>query len=247
MACNTGTDANPKRILILGQSNAACHAETRTHTQTCAVFADYFGQVVLYRDPVRGATTWEWGEGSVWAIAGDKIIQNGKATSVTFCNFARGGSAVWAWSELGQADVELGFPGESACYDLLLECLSYYQSVGKPFDAIIWMQGESDRGRTESFYTSHLLSIINTIRVYSNAPIYISQTSVCGDSGDANIRAAQYNIVANNPTLNLRHGVNTDAIAPASTRIWHADNCHLSYQNQLDIGNAYGQLLSNNF
>ena len=247
MPCITGTDTNQKRILVLGQSNAACHAQTRTNTETCAVFSDYFGQVMLYRDPVRGATTWEWGEGSVWAIAGDKIIHNGKASSVTFVNIARGGSAVWAWSGLGVSDIQTGFPGEYACSDLLDECLTYYQSVGKTFDAIIWMQGESDRGRTEQFYTDHLLSVINRIRQFTNAPMYISRTSVCGDNGDVNITNAQTNIVTNNPGLSLRHGINTDTLAPANTRLWHSDQCHFSYQNQLDIGNAYGDLLSSYF
>ncbi|MEB4590086.1 sialate O-acetylesterase [Candidatus Thiothrix sp. Deng01] len=225
------------RVLVIGQSNAGSHAERRTQTVTGRVYAEYLGYTQPYADPIRGTTTWEWGEGSIWGLVGDALVMAGKAGTVTFTNISRGGSTVECWSRADWTAATKYWGEEQPCYDLIPEAFA----GGRQYTHIVWMQGESDAGSGEADYKGKLLNVIRDVRQYSNAPFYVGVTSLCGDDfgqGDG-VRAAQVGIVGEYPELNLRRGADTDLAAPLADRMFHADRCHLSWSGQQKAAQAW--------
>lgn len=260
LSCSGAPESLPNvrnaHILILGQSNAGCHGERAYQTHTGSVFAHYRGDTVPYADPVRGTTTWEWGEGSWAGIFGDAMVEADMFKTVTFTNISRGGSPIQFWSRQGYQDWLQGAPAyqfDLACTDLLDETLQYAIDSNYPFTHIIWMQGESNayghpgtQGYSE--YKTYLLDLVSRIREFSQAPMFISRTTLCSDpsisgstagGADADIWNAQTDFVTEHPDLNVFHGPDTDAAAPLAMRIHHADGCHLSWEGQQAVATAW--------
>lgn len=236
---SAGATTAGAHFVVMGQSNAGCHAQRRTVTQTGKVFAEYLGETVPYADPVRGTTTWEWGEGSIWGLVGDALVSSGKYPNVTFTNISRGGSSVEAWSREDWEAMPRFWGDEQPAFDLIDETFLRIQPT-----AVIWMQGESDRGNDPVAYAYALLNVVRHVRQYTDAPFYVGVATFCGDAGgDEAIRQAQYGIVSANPELNLRHGADTDIAAPLADRMFHADHCHLSWSGQQAAAQAWFEVL----
>lgn len=246
MSCgNTaGNDMKKFKALVIGQSNAACYAETKYKAIDKRVLAVYEDQKVRYFDPVRGCGTHEWGQGSIWGILGDKIAQSNQYYEISFSVIAKGGTSIKHWDRL--ADTDLTSAGIHAASKEMEHILRFARDSGDVFTHIIWMQGETDglSDMPHEQYTQHLVNIFNHIREFSDAPIFVGLTSLCFEGVKQNVRIGQFNAVSNNQDMNIRFGADTDLRAPSSMRDYMGDGCHLSESGQYELAQAWYEAIT---
>ena len=195
-------------ILLLGQSNAGNHGETR-YTASPTVFAFFEGNCYPAADPLPGATG---GGGSIWSRLGDRLT-NRWSSPLVLVPLAVDATAVWHWSEHPELKRRLA------------EALAALRLAGLKITDVFWMQGEADarRGTSSDQYLEQLRAVIGGLREQGvAATIWVSQTTRCRDAESAPIRVAQRAVVA--PAARILAGPDTDSLGLE----FRFDGCHFS-------------------
>lgn len=198
-------------LLTLGQSNAANAGDGRFGPVPGVYNFNLFdGRCFEARDPLLGPG----GDGgSAWVPLARQIIESGLAATVIIAPIGLGGSRVedWApggklWSRLGRAVGELSH-------------------AGLRVHAVLWHQGESDRGTDAAVYGASLLDMVRGIRAAGlAAPIYVARATRCGEFESLEINRTQAALVHDHPELGLRPGPDTDRLREP---VWR-DGCHFT-------------------
>lgn len=197
-------------VLVLGQSNAANFAATRSGV-AAGVYSFYRNQCYAARDPMLGA---DGTGGSVWPRLGNMLVAGGFAANVVFANVAVGGTAISQW-----------IPGTEN-YRRVVQTIRELHESGFEISRVLWHQGESDAalGTTKADYMEQFERILAGLRsVNVEAPVYVSQATWCFGRSSTDIAAAQKTLV--DWVHGTRAGPNTDALRAAEYRY---DGCHFS-------------------
>ncbi|SLM48389.1 conserved exported protein of unknown function [Nitrospira japonica] len=204
------SDRHTMVALVLGQSNAANHGESRW-VSTQRVYNFYQGKLYHAEDPLLGATG---DRGSVWTRLGDLLVTDGDYDAVIFVAIAVGSSAVSQWAPGGDLSSHLQ------------ATLNDTQKAGLPITHIFWHQGEADAHVTsKTVYMQQFRDMVRAIRENGiTAPIMVSIATVCGGNMtvDTTIQQAQKELV--DPQNGIFAGPNTDDLGEA----FRFDRCHFS-------------------
>ncbi|HEX8365360.1 MAG TPA: sialate O-acetylesterase [Allosphingosinicella sp.] len=198
--------------LVLGQSNAANHAERRT--QAGPRVAAFDGRRCdAARDPLPGGTG---AGGSLWPPLAEAWVRRGHASRVVVAMVAEESTPVAQWQ-----------PGR-ALHRRALRTIEKLRERRLPVDRILWIQGEADAivGTGEADYAQGLASALAPLHQASGAPVWIALASRCGDAASSAVRAAQ-------TAAPVRHGwaragPDLDRIASAG----RYERCHFSRHGQ---------------
>jgi hypothetical protein len=216
-------------LLVIGQSNAANHAEKKLNTRYPQHVINYHnGHCYVAQSPLLGATG-EQGE-FITAVA-DQLMDRHLYQDVVIVSSAIGGSSITRW----QVDGDLN--------QMLLETLSQIKDY--QITHILWHQGETDFGLSlnETVYAKSFNSLRNSLRdVGVTAPFFIAQATKCGDNPywtQVNPVTTAQRKLADQPNTVLV--ANTDALLTAKDR--RRDLCHLSETGQSKIAAAYAEAI----
>lgn len=170
---------SPRRAMIaviLGQSNAANHAERLTKAGP-KVVTFYRGACYTAVDPILGATGQT---GSVWPAFGDAVIASGEYDAVILVPAAVGSSRMESWA-----------PG-GVLSDRVALRLSQLREAGyKPTHFLI-QQGESEGvgGEDATRYRSQAVSLLRDLRS-TGASVVMATATRCMGEAQPSIRTAQ--------------------------------------------------------
>jgi len=210
-------DAYPDRLVFLtyGQSNAANTGQLGYEVRH-PVFMVSDGVAYKYSDPSLGATGLN---GSVWGRVGDRLIEKGEAKAVFFINAAWGGASM--------EELAIGHP-----YDYLEDQLQQALEKFGRIDGILIHEGERHNKYipdkppvgAETF-TKPFREFRDKLGKRTDAPIYLSQVSYCGDRGiDYDVLKVQDDLIRN--LRGVLRGVNSDKLVDVKYRT--TDQCHFS-------------------
>jgi hypothetical protein len=166
--------ASPK-FLVAGQSNAVCPAQEHPHywSQTGRVTVTDYYHGMVRRIPTRDNPM----DGSiVWIYTGDMLERD-----VTFVNVARGAQNTHKW-----------------LHEHLEGRLKPAMAKEK-FDAVLWVQGESDwleNFTEEQTYTNMRKLIIGSRKLQGNIPWFVAINSAHTEPPENRVRKAQKRIIA---------------------------------------------------
>jgi Carbohydrate esterase, sialic acid-specific acetylesterase len=216
---STRVPADPSEIgaspvfLIIGQSNAASHGETRfAASRPVFNFNLFDGLCYPASDPLLGTT----GDGgSPWCLLADALIAEGFASSILLCPFAVGGSTVAEWAPGGTYQHRLGYG------------LQRLRDAGFEPSHVLWHQGEADAlyGTAADDYTNSFRSLVKSLREEGiKAPFYAATATYFAvpqgyAACQAVIRSAQQANI--NPENGILPGPDTDQIRD------RFDGCHM--------------------
>lgn len=160
-------------FLVLGQSNAANHGDTRYAVQE-AVYSLDFLRMACYRadDPLPGASG---SGGSVWSRLGDRLIKAKLFRRVLFVPLAFGGTFIADWTP------QHNYHRRTA---LALSRLRKQLGVDRmPFSAVFWKQGEAEANVTEmpaEQYKAHFHEIVRDLRANGVvSPVFVARATLC--------------------------------------------------------------------
>lgn len=191
-----------------GQSNAT-NAGALGFDVSGPVYMVFRGRAYPYADPTLGGTG---PGGTVWGRLGTQQVAAGA------------GAAFYANAGFGAATMqELAAPPH---VDHLVTELRATKAALGHIDAVLIHQGESNNRamRGPSNYRDAFESLLAQIRTVTDAPVYLSQATICGNESDTRLLALQDRIIRETPGV-LR-GPNTDTLSGASDRL--PDRCHFS-------------------
>ncbi len=198
-------------LVTLGQSNAANSGDGRFGPERGVYNFNLFdGRCFEARDPLLGAG----GDGgSVWIPLASQIIESELASSVIVAPIGLGGTRVEDWAPGGKL---------SGRFARLTREIS---RSGLRVHAILWHQGESDRGTRPEAYRAAFLAMVRDMRSSgSTAPIYVARATRCGDSVSREVNEVQAELGLGHPELGLRAGPDTDKLIGS---VWR-DGCHFT-------------------
>lgn len=154
--------------------------------------------------------------GNPWGRLGRIIIEATDIDKVVFAHAAIGGKT-------------LKYLRSDGALDYLERQHNQLNRLGYPADAILMLQGESDRGNGMK-YEETFGQLLQKLKVRGiRCPIVLSQTSICGDhSSDSAVTLAQERITRRFPDVYL--GPNSDQLQGVPFR---TDFCHFN-QRGLD-------------
>ncbi|MGJ4912425.1 sialate O-acetylesterase [Bradyrhizobium sp. HKCCYLRH2060] len=218
--CRTFARTRSAVILILGQSNGGNYGEGRSPNRHDADLANYFSQqCAVAAEPLMGS---DGNGGSPWIALANTMLQAKVFDRVLLVPVTLGGSGMTRWSAGGDL------------YMLAESTLRRLARSGIPPTHVFWVQGEAERFDDSRYrrnggadYFDGLQAIVNLVRRYSQAKVFVSPTSSCrGEQrGPApEIRWAQTEIVKENSGV-VFSGPDLDAIDLPEQR---TDTCHLS-------------------
>ncbi|MCB2051459.1 MAG: hypothetical protein KDE63_08520, partial [Novosphingobium sp.] len=196
-------DAYPDRLVFLtyGQSNAANTGQLGYQVKH-PVFMVNDGVAYKYSDPSVGATGVN---GSVWGRVGDKLIEDGAAKAVFFINVAWGGASM---EELA----------DDHPYTYLEDQLRQSLKLFGRIDGILIHHGERHNIKIPDkiplgakTYTKPFLRLRKKLGTLTDAPIYLSLVSYCGDRGvDTDLIKVQDGLIRD--LKGVLRGVNSDKL-----------------------------------
>jgi carbohydrate esterase-like sialic acid-specific acetylesterase len=203
---------NTAVLLVLGQSNSANHGESRHRPrETFYNFNFLDGKCYQATDPLLGATG---AGGSVWSRLGDLAIGRGVFSNLIIAPIGVNASSITRW--LNDGDL----------YNRISSTLEQLRKIKLEPTHVLWHQGEADAMQKmdgDTYYAA-LQSLIRNFRTLNvRAPIFVSITSMCHNSGSDAIRNAQRKV--SNLTDNVYPGANTDQLDSLRLRY---DGCHFS-------------------
>jgi Carbohydrate esterase, sialic acid-specific acetylesterase len=207
-------NALPNRSLVLltlGQSNAANSGEGRSAASARVYNFNLFdGRCYEARDPLLGAS----GDGAApWIALAAQLIEHDLTDAVVIAPIAVGGSRIRDWSTGGTLAPRID------------RTLAGLDSAGLDVSALLWHQGESNRGTDSREYTEAFLQIVRKIRARGmTVPIYVAQATRCGDRVDEGIRLAQSQLAKVED--GIRPGPDTDVLTGPQLR----NGCHFTQQ-----------------
>lgn len=236
--------ANTKCVIIGGQSNHANSVGTSAYTVTQAgshILNPYDGGIYAGGDPMLGTTpAYDGGPAGALAsnismVVADRIIANGKATTVVICNIAVGGTPFIDWRPTST----------NSMHPRLITAILRCRARGLEPDCIIWGQGETDNilGTSAASVTASIQAIVDGIRaapVSYTGPFYIGKftlavtVSATVQTGIANSIDAGRNIVA---------GYDADTNATVAGGFRNAGDVHLSNTGRDLVGQGWADLI----
>jgi hypothetical protein len=210
-------DSYPNRLVFLtyGQSNAANTGQLGYEVRH-PVFMVNDGVAYEYSDPSIGTTGVN---GTVWGRVGDELIEDGKADAVFFINVAWGGASM---EELASGHA----------YDYLEDQLRQALKKFGRIDGILIHHGERHNKRIPDktplgaeTYPEPFMDLRKKLGKLTDAPIYLSQVSYCGDRGiDYDLLKVQNDLI--HDLDGVLRGVNSDKLVSVKDRL--PDQCHFS-------------------
>jgi len=219
-------------LLIIGQSNAANHAQRKFTTQYPNNVVNYFeGQCYVASSPLLGAT----GQGGEFITPlADRLIAKGTYKNIVIIAAAVTGSPISRWVRHG---------------DLNESLIALMKDVQKKFRItdVIWHQGETDASTrmstTAKVYVSSFHSLVGTLTERKvRAPIFVSIATRCnaGDNwSEVNPVGIGQRMLIDNEKIFL--GADTDKLVELTDRY---DSCHFSESGQMKVAEAFADSIS---
>jgi len=218
--CRTFAKPRSAVVVILGQSNAGNYGEIRSPNRHGADIANYFGQqCAVAAEPLMGS---DGIGGSPWVALANAALDDGIFDRMLLVPVTLGGTGMTRWNAGGDL------------YSLAETTLRRLALAGIPPTHVFWVQGEAERADGSRYrrnggndYFDGLQAIVNLVRRYSQAKVFVSPTSSCrGEQRDPapEIRWAQTEIVRENSGV-VFSGPDLDAIDRPDQR---TEGCHLS-------------------
>ncbi len=217
---------NPKVFLIYGQSNSANYSQIGyKNSKNIFMFLD--GKLYKYKDPVIGAGG---DSGAVWGKVGDGLIKDMKYDSVVIASVGVGGASL--------QELVYGSNFEFFRYQL-----NQLIKVFGKIDGILFQQGETNHYRNvgSENYLKDFAQFIKKIRLITNSPIYLSQTSICQNESDKKLLTIQNEIIKN--FQNVLRGPNTDLLYDRKYRL--PDKCHFSLKGLDELSKLWVEAIKN--
>jgi hypothetical protein len=105
---------------------------------------------------------------------------------------------------------------------------------------VLWHQGETDAilNTTIEQYYNEFMKIKNTLRKYTEAPIFVARASRCGNSFSNDILIAQNKLAEEND--DIFNGPNTDLLGYEYRQ---SDNCHFTYYGAMAHSDLWLEVL----
>ncbi|MFK8029013.1 MAG: sialate O-acetylesterase [Gammaproteobacteria bacterium] len=199
----------PLVFVTYGQSNSINAGQLGYETSN-AVYMFLNGSTYKYQDPAVGGTGTN---GSVWGRVGDRLVEKGYGRSIVFVSTGWGGASI--------KDLTFDHPFEF----FEKQVKSVISEYGK-IDGILFHQGESnhrlDQGSSD--YKRDFLTLYTHIETLTDAPVYLSQASICRVGTDETLLDIQDRLIIDNQGI-LR-GPNSDQLSDPKYRL--PDYCHFS-------------------
>ena len=208
-------------FMVYGQSNSASYGE-RGYFVTKPVFMMHRGEAYRYRDPAVGATG---RGGSVWGMVGDQLIDRTDTSEVYFSLSGFGNKSI---AELTRGPF----------LDYFKTQLQMTKNTLGKIDGILIFHGESNhKARSgSSDYARDFKLLEKEIRTISSAPIFLSQTSYCGDEeSDSQLLEIQEDLAIN--MKGVMRGPNTDQLI--DSRFRGPDKCHFSKEGFKELAELW--------
>ena len=177
----------------------------------------------------------------IWGILGDRLVQR-LNVPVLFLGAALGGSSSSQWN-LSAAGTIGTTPNSSVYRRLGATLLHYILRTGAR--AVLWHQGESDRGNTTTAYFNNIKYVIEKSRQQlggNSIPWMMSRASYIDGVPDPNIIAAQNQLISDVP--NVFPGPESDNITGTNNR---PDNTHFKGTGLYSFTDQWDQNLSTSF
>ena len=242
-------------LLASGQSNAQGFAyETGAFDDRVSCVNYYDDEITESRFPLTfspvsgpinvGPTDFLY----IYGLLGDKLVQR-LGVPVLIYGAALGGTSSTQWRQTaeGHTDIPDAVQWSGADdlrpYRAIKSTLNHYvQRTG--LRAILWHQGESDKGQPTSTYAGNLQKIIETSRQdvgASTLPWVVARASWLDGSGDDNIVDAQNQVIAQVPFC--FPGPNTNLYG----NDYRQDGTHFQKSFYPQLAELWNQSLSNDF
>ena len=201
-------------ILGIGQSNIANEGEASARYEPKGGvynFNFFDGRCYVAKDPLLGASI---DQSNVLTRLGDLLVERHDFDRVLLVPIAHGGTYANEWCPTGRMYPRLRWT---------LERLRERQ-IG--ITHILWQQGEAEAAESKpkpEQWMRHFMAMVDAIRVAGvDAPIYVSQCTVCCNNPNEEIRGAQRKVV--DRAARILAGPDIDLIG----RDERYDGCHLS-------------------
>jgi len=165
-------------VLVLGQSNAANHGETRAGPVP-GIYTTYDGRCFIAADPLPGATGMG---GSVWMRLAPLLQQKGLARAVLLVPMAVASTSIKQWND--HPDLASG----------LVQTLRRLSDAGFRPSIVLWHQGEADSFAETSgkSYRHQVVEFLNKLRSMAvGAPIVVAQGTRCQKRSNDAVRTIQ--------------------------------------------------------
>lgn len=197
-------------VLVLGQSNAANHGETRAMPRE-PIYSFFGGRCFAASDPLPGAS----GQGgSVWTRLAPTLLQPGAVDAVLLVPWAAGSTSIRAWNQHPQLVEGLG------------EVLRKLKLAGFEVGMVLWHQGEMEsfKGTTGEAYQAAFAQWLSRLRGHGvAAPVWVAQATRCQQQENASVKAAQQRLP--DQLQGVRAGPDLDRLFDPMNRY---DGCHFS-------------------
>lgn len=219
-------------LLLIGQSNAANHAQRRMVSRHEEKVINYFdGRCYVAGSPLLGSSGTR---GEPWTELGNKLIESGAADQVVLVPVAVGGSPISDWRAGGYLN--------RAMISTVKQLNAHFRIT-----QVLWHQGESDfgAGTRRTSYIRSFESMLGSLRNNGvSAPVYVSITSRCGRQPPAwtpvnEVAVAQY--LLPDAAKGIFPGVNTDAFGRIDRL---GDDCHWSAHGQIRFAESWIERLA---
>lgn len=199
----TGSLSGVPTVIIAGQSNV-CNSFPSVYTPTNTTVYNlniYDGAVYKLVDPVLGCST-NIPAGNFAGRLADKMITAGNVSGLLTVPVGIDGTAIASW----QSSTDLA--------SRILVAIRRLANRGITPDAILWGQGESDIGTSQSAYTTYLNTLIALTRTEGfTGPWFIAKQTMFAGVVHAAVQNAQTGIVDHN--LGIWAGPDSDSISAA--------------------------------
>ncbi|SEL62442.1 hypothetical protein SAMN05216359_11298 [Roseateles sp. YR242] len=215
----------PLIVVVMGQSNAANHADTRVSRPPMAVLHD--GRCVMAKAPLPGGTGTG---GSLWSALNERLQGQWRGRPIVWVVVAVEGTALEDW--IGDA---------SPLRRLWERQIDATVATGWPIAAVLWQQGEADA--INSTAAQDYVRGMRRLRALTEArglpgPWWLAQSTYCPPAMGPAIRAAIQDLV-DEPTNGFRAGPDTDRLQGAAR-----NGCHFSADGVEQAATLWHQALT---
>ena len=217
---------DPLIFMTYGQSNSVNQSEKGYETvEDVYMFLD--GRTYKYQDPALGGTG---GNGSVWGRVGDQLIQNNITNKVVFVNTGWSGASIH----------NLTYNHQYVFFEEQLK--SVLETFGR-IDGILFHQGETNHQRQSGSdgYNNDFLTLLTNIRKLTDAPVYLSQVSLCQSKSDKTLLQIQDTLIKKNK--GIFRGPNSDILSDPKFRL--PDYCHFSLEGLDELSKMWFESIVN--
>ena len=242
-------------LLISGQSNAQGWPYTTGAADDRVSCVNYYdGLIPEYKFPLSfaqlsaSASIGPTNPLYIYGMLGDKLVQR-LGVPVLFYGAALAGTSSMQWRQSAEGNLTVPDADQWEGADLLrpyraikATLTHYVQRTG--LRAILWHQGESDKGQSPTAYFDNLKKLIEVSRQDAGAsslPWVIARASWIDGSGDSNIIQAQNQVITQ--VANCYTGPNTDDYGNG----YRQDGTHFLQTFYPQFAELWNQSLSNTF